>query len=399
MHTAQAVDSEPVALKQRSVRQSQCRQVKEKDDAAVSREALASIRDTSADTAPNRTLDANECSSLGPSNETSSSSVESETGARQDVPQSSENITSIQEKEENLSDIISSQVVPDDFVGSSQVKLVNVSSRKHQEQLRSQSSDRCTTRDIALSGGQSEETWLASESGISLLVQSDKDQGGKNEDAFQDASKESGQYSAGKQRASNPEDASCDEEETNSCQDDQSVHSFDMECRESGDDTVIIMKEKLPKKKRKLKDISKGKVIAPKLHRTKADGEIHFISVGEPLKKFLECHPMVQGMYLNRGKRDLKRKFVTVARQQSAVDTGSWKRGSLVHERNRLDDAFVLTEEGMQRAEMITSGQRRDEYIVNWYLWCPGHSSCQRKCGSVGKCSPGKRAFLPLQTF
>ena len=96
-------------------------------------------------------------------------------------------------------------------------------------------------------------------------------------------------------------------------------------------------------------------------------------------------------MYLNRGKRDTKRRFVSVIRQKSAFDTGSWKRGSNVHERNRLDDVFELTEEGTRRVEMIKNKERRDEYVVNWYLWCPGHSNCQRKCGSVGKGADGKQ--------
>ena len=170
----------------------------------------------------------------------------------------------------------------------------------------------------------------------------------------------------------------------------RSVESLDMECHESGDDTVIVVKEKPRSEKRKVEDKCDINVLAPKLHRTKAHGEIHFVAVGEALKIFLETHPLIQGMYLNRGKRDTKRKLVSVARQKTAIDTGSWKRGSRVHERNRLDDAFELTEEGKRRKEMVNNKCRRDEYVINWYLWCPGHSNCQRKCGGIGICSEGE---------
>ena len=139
----------------------------------------------------------------------------------------------------------------------------------------------------------------------------------------------------------------------------RSTESLDMECHESGDDTVIVVKEKLSGIKRKVTDRAGESVIAPKLHRPRTEGEIHFVSVGEPLKRFLESHPSIQGMYLNRGKRAVKRKFVSVIRQKTAVDTGSWKRGSNIHERNRLDDAFELTEEGARTVERIRHKQRR----------------------------------------
>ncbi len=177
-------------------------------------------------------------------------------------------------------------------------------------------------------------------------------------------------------------------DETDSCQDPGSVRSLDVECHESEDETVIILKQK-PVRKRKSKVDPECQIIAPKLHKVKSEGEVHFVQTGTPLKRFLEAHPMIQGMYLNRGKRDTKRALVTVARQQSAVDTGSWKRGAGVHERNRLDDAFQLTEEGQRRALLVENRQRRDEYVVNWYLWCPGHNNCRRHCGGIGKCLSG----------
>ena len=184
--------------------------------------------------------------------------------------------------------------------------------------------------------------------------------------------------------------------ESNDYSNPRSTESLDMECHESGDDTVIVVKEKPRGKKRKLVDTSGESVIAPKLHRARTEGAVHFVPVGEPLKKFLEGHSLVQGMYLNRGKRDIKRSIVSVTRQKTAVDTGSWKRGPNIHERNRLDDVFELTQEGKKRAELIKNKWRRDEYVVNWYLWCPGHNNCQRKCGIIGKCAEGKQTVVHL---
>ena len=133
-------------------------------------------------------------------------------------------------------------------------------------------------------------------------------------------------------------DSNC--EEVNDYSNPRSVESLDMECHESGDDTVIFVKEKPQGEKRRLENKYDGSFLAAKLHKAKSGGEVHFIPVGEPLKMFLERHPLIQGLYLNRGKRDTKRKLVSLARQKTAIDIGSWKRGSNIHERNRLDDAF-----------------------------------------------------------
>ena len=122
--------------------------------------------------------------------------------------------------------------------------------------------------------------------------------------------------------------------------------------------------------------------------------------MGQGLKQFLATHPLVKGLYLNRGKRDIKRNLVTLERHNKAVDKGSWQRGHLCHERNRLDDHFAPTVEGRTRVGLIEEKRIRDEYVVNWYLWCPGHGNCQRKCGGYGTCLPGELYFtqylLPL---
>ncbi|XP_064621248.1 uncharacterized protein LOC135484079 isoform X1 [Lineus longissimus] len=118
-------------------------------------------------------------------------------------------------------------------------------------------------------------------------------------------------------------------------------------------------------------------------------GEICFVKTGPHLKPFLNSHPILRNLYLNRGKRDVKKHLVAPRHLETAVDTGSWQRGKNVHQRNRLDDVFVYTEEGLARSKLVKTENQRDEYVVNWYLWCPGHGNCQRSCGGFGKCEPG----------
>jgi hypothetical protein len=119
-------------------------------------------------------------------------------------------------------------------------------------------------------------------------------------------------------------------------------------------------------------------------------GEICFVKAGPHLKQLLNSHPMLRNLYLNRGKRDVKKHLVTPKHLQTAVDTGSWQRGKNIHQRNRLDDLFVYTEAGRSRSDLVKFENQREEYVVNWYLWCPGHGNCLRSCGGYGKCEPGK---------
>ncbi|CAH1791459.1 unnamed protein product [Owenia fusiformis] len=121
--------------------------------------------------------------------------------------------------------------------------------------------------------------------------------------------------------------------------------------------------------------------------RSKTNGEIVFCSVGEAIKEYFQRHHLIQGIYLNKGKRDVKRQLVSLKRKSGAVDTGRWLRGKTVHERNRLDDLFETTDKGAEMAARVEKGDIRDQYVVNWYLWCPGHGNCQRKCGGIGKCA------------
>ena len=131
-------------------------------------------------------------------------------------------------------------------------------------------------------------------------------------------------------------------------------------------------------------------ILSAKMHRkNKPKGEVAHVPVGQGLKKFLATHPLVTGLYLNRGKRDVKRHLVGLQRHNQAVDCGSWQRGSQCHERNRLDDHFIPSPEGHARISLIKEKRIRDEYVVNWYLWCPGHGNCRRKCGGYGKCVEG----------
>ena len=131
-------------------------------------------------------------------------------------------------------------------------------------------------------------------------------------------------------------------------------------------------------------------ILPAKMHRRQKDEKVYTVPVGQGIKQFLATHPLVKGLYLNRGKRGVKKNLVSLERHNKAVDKGSWQRGHLCHARNRLDDHFIPTVEGKERVSLIQEKRIRDEYVVNWYLWCPGHGNCRRKCGGYGVCAPGK---------
>ncbi len=132
-------------------------------------------------------------------------------------------------------------------------------------------------------------------------------------------------------------------------------------------------------------------LLAPRiLNKHKDDGEVEFVPVGRDLKVFLANHHLIKGLYLNRGKRQVKHNLVTLQRHNTAIDQGSWQRGKGCHARNRLDDMFVTSRLGKQKVKEILSKRTRDEYAVNWYLWCPGHGNCKRKCGGFGACIEGE---------
>lgn len=131
--------------------------------------------------------------------------------------------------------------------------------------------------------------------------------------------------------------------------------------------------------------------LGAKLHKTSMFGEVNFVEVGLKVHDFLKEHPLIQGIYLNKGKRAIKKNYVTLCRQKSVKDSGrlTWKRGTQEQGRNSVDDYFEYTEEGRTRKSKIDRKSVRDEYVVSWYMWCPGHGNCIRKCGGRGKCIPG----------
>ncbi|XP_021365762.1 uncharacterized protein LOC110458405 isoform X1 [Mizuhopecten yessoensis] len=146
-----------------------------------------------------------------------------------------------------------------------------------------------------------------------------------------------------------------------------------------------------PKRKRQSKKSNKDicPIIPAKIHRKSSKGDICCVEVGNTLREFLDNHQMIKGIYLNKGKRHIKKELVQLRRQDNAVDKSSWQRGNNIHERNRLDDYFELTEAGMKKKDLVDTKKARDEFAVNWYMWCPGRGNCQRKCGGIGKCAEG----------
>ena len=125
-----------------------------------------------------------------------------------------------------------------------------------------------------------------------------------------------------------------------------------------------------------------------KIH-SRDNAEVCFAQVGRSAKIWTQEHPQIRGIYLNKGKREVKRNIVTLKRLPTAVDKGSYLRNGKVNDKNRIDDGFVFTSEGQRRRDLFEEGKVRDEYVVNWYMWCPGHGNCKRKCGGFGKCVEG----------
>ncbi|XP_033114913.1 uncharacterized protein LOC117115296 isoform X2 [Anneissia japonica] len=139
-----------------------------------------------------------------------------------------------------------------------------------------------------------------------------------------------------------------------------------------------------------------GKCQSSKSKRKKKDDGCHVSTrnyiapVGIGLQKFLLNLDLLQGLKLHHGKRDVKRKFVKMQRQETAMKIKSWQRGQRIHENVRYDDHFLLTEEGKKLAQQMKRRERRVQYVVNWYIWCPGHGNCLRKCGGYGQCVEGR---------
>lgn len=134
-----------------------------------------------------------------------------------------------------------------------------------------------------------------------------------------------------------------------------------------------------------------------KIHkvRSRVHGELTYVAIGKAFSDFVDTHSLLKGINLYKGKRDIKKQYICLRRQSDAiVRTDSWKRAKAIQERNRLDDFFVLTEVGCCEQKQVLCGKKRDQYVVNWYMWCPGHGKCTRKCGGVGLCIDGKFKFL-----
>jgi len=134
---------------------------------------------------------------------------------------------------------------------------------------------------------------------------------------------------------------------------------------------------------------SKLRSTYPRQHSVK-DVVVCFAQVGRGAKLWTQEHPLIRGIYLNKGKREVKRHLVQMKRQPSAIDTGSYFRKGRINDKNRIDDYFEYTEVGEERRRQFEENVARDEYVVNWYMWCPGHGNCLRKCGGYGKCINGK---------
>ena len=141
----------------------------------------------------------------------------------------------------------------------------------------------------------------------------------------------------------------------------------------------------------KQKNVGKRKQRTTKAIKHKYDEtEISFAQVGESAKIFLQKHPLLRGIYLNKGKREVKRRLIQLKRHKNAIDKGSYLRNGKINDKNRIDDMFEYTVEGKKKKDAVDENIGRDEYVVNWYMWCPGHGNCQRQCGGFGSCVKGE---------
>ncbi|CAC5394140.1 unnamed protein product [Mytilus coruscus] len=158
-----------------------------------------------------------------------------------------------------------------------------------------------------------------------------------------------------------------------------------------------IQKQQGAVKTREQDGVFKKPLNDTKISKRKGCVETVKCEVGKCIHKFFAKHYKIRGIYLNKGKRHVKKDLVVLKRQDSAVDQGSWKRGNFIHDRNKLDDYFELTEEGQRKRKLLDKKMVRDEYVVNWYLFCPGHGNCKRNCGGYGKCIQGCKGMAHKQ--
>jgi len=176
---------------------------------------------------------------------------------------------------------------------------------------------------------------------------------------------------------------------------DLQVYDFNVEASKTSPFPLSINIRQKKRKSRKKMDL-KG----PKLHKTSSIGDVFSVDVGTALRAFFKVHDKVKGIHLNKGKRDIKKKLVVLKRQKDAVDKLTWSRSHHTLDRNRLDDSFEMTEDGRKKKEEIDRKNARDEYVVNWYMWCPGHGNCERKCGGIGTCKEGMHIlFIYLSMY
>ena len=139
------------------------------------------------------------------------------------------------------------------------------------------------------------------------------------------------------------------------------VYDFD----EEGSESATHLKSARSKRSSQRND--DGPTLRAKQRCSSTKGvESYAVSTGSALKLFLANHPILMGLYMNKGKRQVKRHLVKVVRDVEAVDCGSWTRGANIMMRNRLDDHFVLTEDGQKKLAVVQRKEVRDERVVCW---------------------------------
>ncbi|CAH1270651.1 Hypp4378 [Branchiostoma lanceolatum] len=101
---------------------------------------------------------------------------------------------------------------------------------------------------------------------------------------------------------------------------------------------------------------------------------------------------------LVKGRHDIKKKLVTVSREEGAACFNTWTRAGQAFTTRRMDDILTLTAEGEARQLGLPSSQNSTDSPsttskctgkIQKTLHCSGQGNCRRMCGGLGGCIAG----------
>ncbi|XP_066289288.1 uncharacterized protein [Branchiostoma lanceolatum] len=96
---------------------------------------------------------------------------------------------------------------------------------------------------------------------------------------------------------------------------------------------------------------------------------------------------------LVKGRHEIKKKLVTVSREEGAACFNTWTRAGQAFTTRRLDDILNLTAEGDARQAAVKPEQHGQPFydlqVYRKTLHCSGQGNCRRQCGGLGGCIDG----------